>query len=159
MASPKRLPKNIKLLFRIILSALSACTISLSYAQHDSVIISTIKQLEIDWHHAYISHDSNILKNILADDFINLGRTGGRATKAQTLQNFKMDSSVYEYCEPYDFEFRVFEKVVIVLCKTREKGIGGGKPFQNTYFSYDVFIKRQDKWQCVQAGVGLINKN
>jgi uncharacterized protein DUF4440 len=155
-----RLPlKNVKFLCRTFVSALCVFSVLVSYAQNDSTTISTIKQLEIEWHHAYISHDTNILKNILADDFINLGRTGGRATKKQTMENLKKDSSVYEYCEPYDFEFRVFENTVIVLCKSREKGYTEGKPFQNTYFSYDIFINRQNKWQCVQAGVGLISKN
>jgi ketosteroid isomerase-like protein len=159
MISVKLPLKNMRFFCRILVAAVCVFTGSRSFAQSDSSIISTIKQLEIDWHHAYISHDSNVLKNVLADDYINLGRTGGRATKKQTLENFKKDSSFYEYCEPYDFEFRVFENTVIVLCKSREKGISEGKPFQNTYFSYDVFVKRQNKWQCVQAGVGQINKN
>jgi hypothetical protein len=137
---------------------LGAISLLFSFAQDSSRAISTIKQLEIDWHHAYITHDISILKNILADDFINLGRTGGRATKQQTLENFSRDSSVYEYCEPYDFEFRLFDNTVIVLCKSREKGFSEGKQFQNTYFSYDIFIRRDKKWQCVQAGVGLIDK-
>ena len=143
---------------RTLFTVLAVITLSPSFAQNDSAIVSAIKQLEIEWHHAYITHDNNLIKNVLADDFINLGRTGGRATKQQTLENFKKDSSVYEYCEPYDFEFRVFENTVIVLCKSREKGISEGKPFENTYFSYDVFVRRKKKWQCVQAGVGLINQ-
>ena len=84
------------LLLKTVLFALGILPVSYSLAQNDSKIISTIKQLEIDWHHAYITHGSNMIKRILADDFINLGRTGLRATKQQTFENFKKDSSVYE---------------------------------------------------------------
>ena len=128
-----------------------------SNAQNNQKTISIIKQMEYDWHHAYVSHDSSKLKVILADNFINLGRTGGRATKSQTLENFRKDSSIYEYCEPFDFEFRVFPKTVIVLCRTKEKGIDNGKLFSNVYFSYDIFIKQQKRWECVQAGVNLVS--
>ena len=147
------LKNKLKAIFTLLFVA--ACFYS--GAQNDQGIISKIKQLEYDWHHAYVSHDSTVLPAILADDFINLGRTGGRATKQQTLENFKKDSSVYEYCEPFDLEFRVFKSTVIVLCKSKEKGIDKGKPFSNVYFSYDIFIKRHRKWQCVQAGVNLIS--
>jgi len=127
-----------------------------SNAQDKQNSIAIITGLEYSWHHAYVSHDSNVLKEILADDFINLGRTGGRATKQKILENFKKDSAIYEYCEPFDFEFRIFNNTVIVLCKSKEKGTENGKPFSNVYFSYDIFIKRHKKWQCVQAGVNLI---
>jgi hypothetical protein len=147
-----------KSIIRTLLAFLGVIAFSNSFAQNDSAIVSAIRQLEIEWHHAYITHDSNIIKNVLADDFINLGRTGGRANKQQTLENFKKDSSVYEFCEPYDFEFRMFENTVIVLCKSREKGISEGKTFENTYFSYDIFVRRHQKWKCVQAGVGRINQ-
>ncbi len=157
MTTSKSQGSFLKEKLRTVFIIVSVLIYSFSNAQNDQHIISAIKQMEYDWHHAYVSHDSSALIKILADDFINLGKTGGRATKQQTLENFKKDSSVYEYCEPYDFEFRVFQNTVIVLCRSKEKGIENGKSFSNLYFSYDIFIKRHKIWQCVQAGVSLIN--
>jgi ketosteroid isomerase-like protein len=128
------------------------------YSQMTSGLKIKIEELENSWHHAYEVHDVRLIRNVLADDFINLGRTGGRISKQQTLENFKKDSAIYEYCKPFDFEFRKFKKTVIVLCKTKEKGIDHGKPFEALYFSYDIFVKRKGKWKCVQAGVATIPK-
>lgn len=126
-----------------------------SIAQNNSVI-KKIEQLEYDWHNAWVTHDITLIENVLADDFLNVGRTGGRLNKQQTLENFKQDSSIYEYCTPYDLEYRVYKNTVIVMCRSKEKGISNGKPFNAVYFSVDTFIKRKNKWQCVQASVSLI---
>ncbi|MBS1512967.1 MAG: nuclear transport factor 2 family protein [Bacteroidetes bacterium] len=147
---------NKQLLIKSITTILFAAGCYAADAQDTLQTRKIIEQLEVEWHHAYIKHDSTILQRILAPEFINLGRTGGRLNKAQTLQNFRKDSATYEYCEPYDFEFRFFNNTVIVLCKSKEKGVDQGKPFSNIYFSYDVFVKRKKQWQCVQAGVSLL---
>ncbi|MDN3655995.1 nuclear transport factor 2 family protein [Ferruginibacter paludis] len=125
-------------------------------AQKVNKDIRTIERLELDWHNAYVSHDINLISGVLADDFINLGRTGGRNNRQQTLENFRKDSSLYEYCTPYDFEYRIYKNTVIVLCKSKEKGVANGIPFSANYFSQDIFIKERGKWKCVLASVGKI---
>jgi hypothetical protein len=115
-----------------------------------------LKQIETDWHHAYVTHDIHLIEKALADDFIDLGRTGGRINKKQVLDNFGKDSSQYEYCEPYDMEFKIYTNSAIVIGRTKEKGISGDKPFANEYFWHDVFIKTKQGWKCVLASVALI---
>lgn len=127
-----------------------------SYAQKMDKDIEAVKNLELDWHRAYVIHDINLIANVLADDFINLGRTGGRINKQQTLENFRKDSSNYEYCTPFDFEYKTYHNTIIVLCKLKEKGIANGIEFSATYFSHDVFIKKDGHWKCVLASVGKI---
>jgi hypothetical protein len=43
-----------------------------AHAQKMTSDTSAIKQLEIDWHTAYVTHDINLISNVLAADFINL---------------------------------------------------------------------------------------
>lgn len=141
----------------IVFVTISLCFFSLSARTQNKQIIKKIEQLEFDWHNAWVKHDIRLIENVLADDFKNVGRTGGFMNRQQTLENFRSDSSVYEYCTVYDPEYRVYKKAVIVLCKTKEKGTGAdNKPFAATYFSVDTFIKRKGKWQCVQANVSKI---
>ena len=147
--------KSIAILINLfVLFILFATTNSL--AQKPNNDIEIITGLKVDWHNAYVTHDLNLISNVLAEDFINLGRTGGRNNKQQTLESFKKDSSVYEYCTPFDFEYRVYKNTIIVLCKSKEKGTTNGVPFSATYFSHDIFIKERGKWKCVLASVGKI---
>lgn len=127
-----------------------------SYAQKVNKNIKAVESLEVDWHNAYVSHDVNLISKVLAVDFINLGRTGGRNNKQQTLENFKKDSSIYEYCTPFDFEYRIYHNTIVVFCKSKEKGTINGIPFSATYFSQDIFIKEKGNWKCVLASVGKI---
>jgi len=118
----------------------------------------TLKNLEIDWHHAYTYHNKELIKNVLSEDFIDVGRTGNRINKQQVLENFSKDSSVYEYCEPFDLEFKIYKNSAIVLGRSKEKGTLKGKPFENIYFWHDVFVKQQSGWKCVLASVSLISQ-
>ncbi len=151
---------KMKFFFTIKLSSLFILlilfTTTNSHAQNLNKDTTIIKNLEVDWHYAYVTHDIHLISKVLAEDFINLGRTGGRNNKLQTLENFKKDSSVYEYCYPFDFEFRVYKNTIIVLCNSKEKGTTNGVPFSATYFSHDIFIKENGIWKCVLASVGLI---
>lgn len=143
-----------KYLLAIVLFYCTTPVLAQNRAQDSAMLHS----LEVDWHHAYTKHDITLIKKVLADDFIDIGRTGGRINKAQLLKNFSQDKSEYEYCEPFDMEFKIYADAAIILGKTKEKGITDDKTFENTYFWHDVFIRTKDGWKCVLASVALIPK-
>jgi len=141
---------------RFFLILFSLSVYSGVYAQNRQIDSLKLRNLEFDWHNAYVQHNIKLIENVLADDFIDIGRTGNRITKKQVLENFTKDSSVYEVCEPFDMEFRIYPSSAIVIGKTREKGKLDNKEFENIYFWHDVFVKTKNGWKCAMASVALI---
>jgi hypothetical protein len=146
--------KNINpLLLLLLLEAAALVT----FGQKKDKIISRLTKIEERWHQAYVVHEPSVLAEILSDDFILVGRTGGRIGKDDVIKNLKADKSSYEYSTPYDMEFRIYKNCAIVLGKTKEKGVTEGKPFEANYFWKDIFIKNKNGWQCVLASTAKID--
>lgn len=139
-----------KILFKAVLLSFLFLSAELP-AQKNKKTIESLREIEEKWHHAYVTHDSTVLDEILSEDFIILGRTGGRLARAGVFKNFREDKTVYEYVTPYDMEFRIYSNCAIVMGKSKEKGVADGKPYEAKYFWKDIFIKAKGKWHCVMA--------
>ena len=112
-----------------------------SEAQKNKKTIATLTQIEERWHHAFVTHDSTVLQEILAADFIILGRTGGRLGREGVFKNFRDDKSIYEYVTPYDMEFRIYKNCAIVMGKSKEKGVDDGKVMKQNIFGKIFLLK------------------
>lgn len=110
-----------------------------------------ITNLEIQWHNAYRLKDTNILKNILADNFITINSAGNQYGKTAVINALKSDKTEYNSIFPYDMQFFYYENIITVIGKTRETGIEKGAAFDNSYFWTDIFVKNNGTWQCVLA--------
>lgn len=78
--------------FPVMLSSLLICYIS--YSQKKAGDSIQLRNLERDWHNAYVQHNIKLIKNVLDDNFIDIGRYGNRITKQQVLENFIKDYDV-----------------------------------------------------------------
>lgn len=123
----------------------------------NSKIEREITKVEEDWHSCFVRHDAKLLDFILADEYIAVGSNGKSHNKAESLEDVKSDSAVYEYSTPYDLDIRPYGNTVVVIGRTKEKGhYPSGRNFVNEYRWMDVFVKRDGRWQCVAAQVATI---
>lgn len=114
-------------------------------------------KLEEEWHNAYLRRDPEPLERILADEFISVGGSGRSYSKAQSVEGLKNDAATYEYSTPYDMDFRFYGDTVVVVGRTKEKGkTPDGAEFSVEYRWTDVFVKKNNRWQCVAAQVARV---
>src|SRR5438132_3372430 len=88
----------------------------------NSKVEQELKKVEDEWANAYLRHDAEPLKRILADEFITVGSNGQSHGKSQDIEELKSDSAAYEYSTPYDLDIRVYGNTAVVIGRTKEKG-------------------------------------
>lgn len=138
---------------KILLLSISAFVLSSlkGFCQTDKSIESELIKLETEWHNAYRLKDTSILQKILADEFVNINSRGKQFGKKEILNALKTDNARYDSIYPYDMQFMHYNGSVAVIGKTRETGVENGKRFDNLYFWTDIFVKKQNSWQCILA--------
>src|SRR5713226_964851 len=57
---------------------------------------SQVLQVEHDWTQAYLNHDIMALENVLADDWTYSPADGSFKTRAQVVEEFRVDTMKYE---------------------------------------------------------------
>jgi len=116
-----------------------------------------LTKVEEEWANAYVRHDAEPLKRILADEFITVGGNGKSHGKTEDIEELKSDRVTYEYSTPYDLDIRVYGDMAVVIGRTKERGhYDSGRQFTNEYRWTDIFVKRQGRWQCIAAHVASI---
>ncbi len=111
----------------------------------------TLIELERGWNTAFYDRDVAFLESVLADDFIVTYDDGTRADKARELAlaesfNQRVVSSTQE-----DFIVRVYGDTAVVLFTLRVVGIREGQEAELTLRYTDVWVLRDDRWQCVSS--------
>lgn len=129
-----------------------------SFSQN-KVVEKEITKLEIEWHNAYKTKNTGILSRVLADDFIHINRLGNQFNKKAEIDALRTDDAVYDSIYPYAMQFNFLPGSVVVIGKTKEKGIQNGKEFDNDYFWTDIFEKHNNKWQCILAQTAPLQKS
>ena len=145
---------------RIIIVSISVFLLSLlqCFGQDSKLAEAEIIKLEIDWHNAYKLKDTALLQRVLADEFININSRGDQIGKKAIINALKTDIARYDSIYPYSMQFMHHAGCVAVIGKTRVTGMENGKPFDNLYFWTDIFIKKQNSWQCVFAQTARLPK-
>jgi ketosteroid isomerase-like protein len=108
-------------------------------------------QLEKDWDAAFLRRDVAFVEQTLADEFratYSDGTTGDKAKELMLTAEFnqQVDSSVLD-----DFTVRVYGDAAIVWFSRHLTGPSQGRRLEVTYRFIDVFVWRQDRWQCVAS--------
>ena len=129
-----------------------------SYSQ-SKLTEKEITQLEMEWHNAYKTKDTSLLSKVLADDFAHINRLGNQFNKKAVISALKTNDAVYDSIYPYAMQFRFLPGSVVVIGKTKEKGIQNGKKFDNDYFWTDIFVRNNGNWQCVLAQTAPLQKS
>jgi ketosteroid isomerase-like protein len=138
-----------------LLALLSLALATPAFAQHkleynayakDAEMVVTLEQ---QWADAVVKHDVNALKEILRDDFTEVGPDGKFYTKAEDLASlqsadFKVDSLVLQ-----GLNTRVYQGGAVVTGTAVVKGKSKGVDVSGEYRFLDVLEPRSNKWEVV----------
>jgi ketosteroid isomerase-like protein len=114
-------------------------------------------QLERDWDAAFLKKDLTFIERILADEFIATYGDGSRGDKAKELAlTADFDQQVFG-SSVGDFTVRVYGNTAVVWLTKRMIGPKDGKPIEVAYQYIDVFVYRDQRWQCVASQSTRLN--
>ena len=114
-------------------------------------------QLERDWDAAFLKKDIKFIETVLADEFIATYGDGSRGDKAKELKlTEEFDQQVFG-SSVGDFTVKVYGDTAVVLLTKRMIGPKDGKPIEVAYQYIDVFVFRDQRWQCVASQSTRVN--
>lgn len=114
-------------------------------------------ELEKAWNEAFYRKDLAVLENILADELIATYDDGSRGDKARELAlaaefNQQVESSVQD-----EFTVKVYKDTAVVWFTLHLVGIRQGQRAEVTLRYTDVFVWRDNRWQCVSTQSTKLN--
>jgi len=149
---------QIKLGLNFVLLLCLATSICGQDLSSDEIQIRKLK--EVDWPEAYQNQDTELLANILADEFQMIDADGNTFKKKDELTYVKDVKPTYDSFEFDVNRLDIFESNTAVMSGL---GIIYGKDdkgrYQTTYHSSDVLIKREGVWKAVSSHVSGVQKN
>ena len=98
---------------------------------------------------AKMKRDVGALDRLLADDYIFTNPAGLFADKAEYLEGAKADTAVYETVNNYDKVVKVYGDAAVVAGSTTVKGRYDGHEIGGQFRFTNMFVKRQERWQCI----------
>lgn len=110
---------------------------------------STLARLKSDLVQAYVNKSAAELGRIYADDFTVTDAEGNTRTKADELanvQSYTLTSGEYRLVR-----FRVFGDVAVASGHGDLRGTSESGPYRRQYYSFNVFVKRDGRWQYAAA--------
>jgi len=132
-----------------------------SYAQNltaDEQMVKKIK--ENDLPRAYQSQDTELLAQILADEFLMIDAEGNSFGKKQEIEYVRENKPTYETFNYSVGRLLIFDQTTAIL---NGLGIITGSDdhgsYTTTYQSSDVMIKRNGQWQAVSSHVSGVRKD
>ena len=96
-----------------------------------------------------MKRDVAALDRLLADDFIFTNPAGLFADKSEYLDGARADTAVYESVNNADKVVKVYGDAAVVAGLTTVKGRYDGHEIGGQFRFTDMFVRRQDKWQCI----------
>lgn len=108
-------------------------------------------QLEHDWNDAFYRKDLAFIERVLADEFVATYEDGTLGDKAKELAlvaefNQQVESAIQD-----DFTVRVYRDSAVVWFTLRLVGIRQGQRAELSLRFTDVFVWRDNRWQCVSS--------
>jgi ketosteroid isomerase-like protein len=106
-------------------------------------------KLENDFARAVTNNDADAVGGFLADDWIIVDPDGGITDKARFLGVIKSGALSHEMMESTDLRVRLYGNTAVVTGLTTTKGKFMGQDFTSCERATDIFVKQNDRWQCV----------
>lgn len=106
-------------------------------------------KLENEFARAVINNDADAVDGFLADDWIIVDPDGGIIDKARFLGVIKSGALSHEMMESADLRVRLYGNTAVVTGLTTTKGKFMEQDFTSCERATDIFVKRNDRWQCV----------
>ena len=106
-------------------------------------------KLENEFARAVTNNDADALDGFLADDWIIVDPDGSIIDKARFLGVIKSGVLSHESMDSTDLRVRLYGNTAVVTGLTTTKGKFMGQDFASCERATDIFVKQNDRWQCV----------
>ncbi len=119
---------------------------------------ATIREIEEKWEASVKNHDSSIAQAYVADDYHGVSSKGKILSKANLLSELKKDTDAYTSTKAGKIDVHVFggQFAVATGISTEAGKSKDGTDFKRNFRWTDVWVLRQDKWQCVASQAMLV---
>lgn len=108
-----------------------------------------VAALDSQYQEAVRKNDVVTMDRILGEHFILVSGTGKTFTKADLLTAARSKRAVYEHQEDSDRTVRLWGDTAIVTAKLWEKGTEDGRPFDQTLWFSDTYVRTAQGWRYV----------
>jgi hypothetical protein len=108
-------------------------------------------ELEQGWNEAFYSRNVAFIDKVLADDFMATYDDGTIGDKAKELSMAAEFNQQVESSVPDAFRIKVYDKTAVVHFVLNVVGIKKGERSKLTLRYTDVWVWRDDRWQCVST--------
>jgi ketosteroid isomerase-like protein len=128
-----------------------AITASASQELPDRSDPQVLIALEQSWNEAFYEKDIPVIQGILAEEFIATYDDGQRGDKARELALvFDFDQRVESAIQD-EFTVQVYDNTAVVWFTLNLVGIRQGERAEVSFRFTDVFVWRDQRWQCVSS--------
>ncbi len=108
-----------------------------------------ILKIEEAFGRALVANDVKAIGEILADDWIIIDPDGGIIDKARFLGAIGSGALSHEAMDASNFLIRTRDNTVTVTALTTSKGRFMGQEFTTQERATDVFVREDNRWQCM----------
>jgi len=106
-------------------------------------------KLERAFADAISKNDLESIGRIVADDWIIVDPNGEIVDRTRFFEVIKSGALTHDMMESEDFRVRVYGESAVVTAITSTKGKFMGQEFSTRERATDVFVKRDERWECV----------
>jgi ketosteroid isomerase-like protein len=115
----------------------------------EHMVQEELLKLENDFARAVTNNDADAVDGFLADDWIIVDPDGSIIDKPRFLGVIKSGVLSHEVMESADLRVRLYGNTAVVTGLTTTKGKFMGQDFASCERATDIFVKQNDRWQCV----------
>ena len=117
-----------------------------------------ILEVESKFGEAMIQNDVEAIGRILSDDWIIIDPEGGVVDKSRFLDVIRSGALKHEAMDSEDIRVRTYSNTATVTAVTHTRTKYLGKEFTTHERATDVFVKKDERWQCVLTHLTTLAK-
>jgi ketosteroid isomerase-like protein len=110
-----------------------------------------------DWDQAMIGNDPAAIGRFMADEWVIVGPDGSVSGKADFLSQVASGALTHDEMTSEDIDLRRYGDTVVVIARGVSGGRYEGQPFRLTERGSNVFVRRDDRWQCVLTHLSTLS--
>jgi len=125
-------------------------------SERDRAAQEEILELERRFGEAMIRNDADAIGRLLSDDWIIIDPDGGVIDKSRFMAVIKSGALKHEAMDSEDIRVRTYSNAATVTAVTHTKTKYLEKEFTTHERATDVFVKKDERWQCVLTHLTIL---
>jgi len=101
------------------------------------------------WDAAMITNDAEAIGAFMSDDWVIIGTDGGITSKASFLQTIISGELAHNRMNAEEVRTRIYGNTAVLTSRGTSAGLYKGQAFHFYEWATSVFVKENDRWQCV----------